>query len=411
MTKGRALKAGLALCLTAAFGAWPTTAHEPITTKILFNKEVVRVLQKNCLGCHKPGGIAPWSLATYEEARPWAKAIKEELLEKRMPPWPAVKGFGDFRNAPPLTQREIDVIVNWVEGGAPPGKPEDLPPGPIVGDDWPLGKPDMVLKPGQDQRIAADADEYRIFSLPIRKMKEEAWVTGVDLKPGNGTVVHCAEFSIVAGGAAPKLSATWVPGHEPFQLPEGFGMRIGVDASVSLRIHYRGSGEEAEDRSAVGLYLARSAPAGEVESLTLDAGDFVIPKGSDRHRVKASATIDADSRIVAVIPSMMPLTASLEVTAYRPDGTAEVLIWVRGQRFHWQPTYVFKRPVSLPPRTRLELTAYFNNSDTNRNNQSNPPEDVRWSEARKGPLCVLLLSGQPGKLPEHSSANSKGDGR
>src|SRR5712692_336417 len=88
------------------------SAHEPITTKVRFNKELVRILQRNCLSCHHPGGIA-MSLATYDEARPWAKAIKEEVLEKRMPPWRAVKGYGDFRNAPSLTQRDVDLIVNW----------------------------------------------------------------------------------------------------------------------------------------------------------------------------------------------------------------------------------------------------------------------------------------------------------
>src|SRR5712692_2867876 len=89
-------------------------AHEPITTKITFTREIVRILQPNCLGCHRPGGLA-MSLATYEEARPWAKAIKEEVLEKRMPPWHAVRGYGEFRNAPSLTQRDVDILVNWIE--------------------------------------------------------------------------------------------------------------------------------------------------------------------------------------------------------------------------------------------------------------------------------------------------------
>src|SRR5215510_5109118 len=100
--------------------ALSTAAHEPITTKVRFNKEVVRILQRSCLGCHRPGGIA-FSLATYDEARPWAKAIKEEVLEKRMPPWNSVKGYGEFRNAQPFTQRDVDLLVNWVEGGAPKG--------------------------------------------------------------------------------------------------------------------------------------------------------------------------------------------------------------------------------------------------------------------------------------------------
>src|SRR5215510_16257808 len=148
------LKAQVWLCpgviLTFAFClftfSFTSSAHEPITTKVRFNKEVIRVLQRSCLGCHHPGGIA-MSLATYEEARPWAKAIKEEVLEKRMPPWHAVKGYGEFRNAPSLAQRDIDLIVNWVEGGAPKGDDKDLPEGPLFANQWSLGQPDLLLGP------------------------------------------------------------------------------------------------------------------------------------------------------------------------------------------------------------------------------------------------------------------------
>ena len=123
---------------------------------------------RNCLGCHQAGGIA-MSLETYEEARPWAKAIKEEILEKRMPPWHAVKGYGEFLNAPSLTQHETDdIIVNWVEGGAPKGDDKDLPPGRLVKDDWTLGKPRLTLKPSGKAEVAADADEERTFVLPTK---------------------------------------------------------------------------------------------------------------------------------------------------------------------------------------------------------------------------------------------------
>ena len=102
---------GLATVFLLTIVLGPASAHEPITTRVRFNKEVIRVLQRNCLACHHPDGVA-MSLATYEEARPWAKAIKEELLEKRMPPWCVVKGYGEFSNAPSLTQRDVDMIVN-----------------------------------------------------------------------------------------------------------------------------------------------------------------------------------------------------------------------------------------------------------------------------------------------------------
>jgi len=104
--------------------------HDVITTKITWDREIVRLVNERCIGCHREGGTA-FSLATYEEARPWAKAIKEEVNERRMPPWGAVKGFGEFKDDQGLTQEQIELINDWVEGGAPEGdparRPKDVP--------------------------------------------------------------------------------------------------------------------------------------------------------------------------------------------------------------------------------------------------------------------------------------------
>jgi len=110
----------LSLIMFAASG------HDVITTKVTFDREIVRLFNTHCISCHQPGGQA-FSLATYQEARPWAKAIGEEVLRRRMPPWGAVKGFGDFRNDQGLTPEQLELIVDWEEGGAPEGEPKDIP--------------------------------------------------------------------------------------------------------------------------------------------------------------------------------------------------------------------------------------------------------------------------------------------
>jgi len=107
----------------------PALAHDTITTKLLWTQEISRIVNKHCVSCHREGGVA-MSLAAYEDARPWAKAIRDEVLARRMPPWGAVKGVGEFRGDPSLSQIEIDMIVNWVEGGAPKGDEVYLPPPP-----------------------------------------------------------------------------------------------------------------------------------------------------------------------------------------------------------------------------------------------------------------------------------------
>jgi hypothetical protein len=371
-------------------------AHEPITTRVRFNKELIRVLQHSCLGCHREGGIAPWSLVTYDEARPWAKAIKEEILEKRMPPWRAMKGYGEFRNAPQLTQREIDLIVNWVEGGAPKGDDKDLPAGPLYSTDWQLGKPDLVLKAERPLKIASDEDGRRAITLPT-DFKQDRWLTAIDLMADKGSVVHCATLYLDTG--VKKASAdsslvlgTWSPGQKSVALPDGVAQLVPAGAKLSVEIHYRGAGEEVEDRSAVGLYFAKALPSKRVQEISLSGADANVPAGAGLHKFKTSIEITSDTEAVAIRPAVNPLLVSLQATAYRPDGTQEILIWVRGYQYDWRTTYYYKQPVILSKGTRVEVVAYFDNSDANRNNPNSPPKQVRWPDLSPDPLCALVIT-------------------
>jgi hypothetical protein len=386
----------------------PASAHEPITTKVRFNKEVIRVLQRSCLGCHNPGGIV-MSLATYEEARPWAKAIKEELLEKRMPPWHAMKGFGEFRNAPSLTQREIDMIVNWVEGGAPKGDEKDLPAAPLFSNDWPLGNPDLALKPEGESRIPGDADEFRTFVLATN-LKEDRWLTAIDLHPGNGAVVHCAKLYSLNSTDVPAppmtpteesgssvdlrtaaVLATWVPGQKKIALEDGVARLLSAGSRIAVKIHYRGTGEASGDASTVGLYFAKGSNRKQLQEIAISDPDARVPVAAEPYPIKLSFTTQSDTEAIAIRPGVHPLIVSLQATAHRPDGTEEVLIWTRRYQFDWEPTYYFLRPVSLPKGTRVEVIAYFDNSEENQKNPHDPPKPVRWSEISGEPLCALLV--------------------
>jgi mono/diheme cytochrome c family protein len=391
---------GFTVLFTFAFCLLPFTfrsaaAHEPITTKVRFNKEVVRILQRSCLGCHHPGGIA-MSLATYDEARPWAKAIKEEVLNKRMPPWHAVKGFGDFRNAPPLVQREIDLLVNWVEGGAPKGEDADLPTPPLYSDDWRLGKPDMILKPHTATSIAADADETRTITLATN-ITEARWLTAIDLRPGDQRVAHCARFYL-AGGQGPGAGGraicvgTWMPGQKTVAWPDGAAQLLPAGARIAVRIHYRGTTEVAHDQSEVALYFAKTPPRRQVQEVAVTDADTLIPAGAAMHTVKVSFTTEEDVEAVALRPAVNPLMTSLQATVYRPDGSEEILLWTRGYQFDWQPTYYLKRAALLPKGTRIEVIAYFDNSDDNRNNPNDPPKPLRWRDLTDEPLCAVAVA-------------------
>lgn len=395
-------------CLAALLLAPPRgSSHEPITTKVMFNKEVVRIFQRSCLACHSAGTITQVQLATYDQARPWAKAIKEEVLEKRMPPYQAVKGYGRFAHDYLLPQREIDLIVSWVEGGAPKGEDKDLPRELKAGSGWALGPPDLILQPKPEVKISAEGeDEYRCFVLPTG-LNEDRLVEAVDFRPGNGAVVHCASFFIdhtapsrmldaadrqagdcqANGGGAADSFGEWVPGQAALRLPAGVARLLPAGSRIVVRVHYHKSGEAASDRSALGLYFAKARSARLLRTVAVTPPETIVPPGAESHRLKAAYMVPEDTEALAVRPLLYPFGRSVEATAYRPDGRAEVLIWARNYRYDWQPAYYFKKPVALPRGTRVEVTAYLDNSDNNPNNPGSPPRPVRFAEA----LCELLF--------------------
>ena len=380
----------------------PTSAHIPITTKIMFDKEVIRILQRNCIACHRPDGIA-FSLASYKDARPWAKAIEVELLEGRMPPWRPVNGFGDFVNSPQLTQQDLDLVVNWVENGVPEGDPKELPAAPLYSDDWKLGKPDLTLQTGPSPKVKPGADADATYTLSTG-FSEDRWVRGLDLRPGNSAIVHSAAFYLNRPGrvstdenhrTALEELGVWVPGQLPYA-PENAGWLLPAGSQIIVKIHYHNSGDQsdpaASDSSQVGLYLTRKAPAKEFVEAAVNCPDEPIPVDPAPHKVLAAYTLDAPSDVVAVRPAASPLMASLQVTACKPDGGDDVMLWTTGYKYDWAPDYYLRRPEKLPKGTRIEVVAYFDNSDNNRNNPYSPARRLRWADVSSGPLCSLLLA-------------------
>ncbi len=385
----------LCSCVTILIAPRTGDSHDPITTKVMFNKEIVRIFQRHCLACHDSGTISNISLATYAQARPWAKAFKEEVLEQRMPPYQAVKGFGRFHDDYALTQREIDQIVSWVEGGAPKGDDKDLPPSMAKGG-WLLGQPDLILAPQREVNISAGTvDEYRCLTLPTN-LKEDRWVTAVDFHPGNGAAVHCASFGIerskaretsgdsVNCAAADSLG-TWIPGQTASRLPKNVARLLPAGARIVMQIHYHKTSEAVTDQSSLGLYFAKGQATKPLRTIKLSPPPTDIPAGADRYRVKVSYTMPEAADAIAIRPLLFAFAKSVEAITYRPEGTNEVLIWARDYSHDWQPDYTFRQPVRLPKGTRVEVIAYLDNSDNNQNNPNHPARAVRFASA----LCEL----------------------
>ena len=183
-----------AILMTTAGVAARSSSHDaPPATKAAaptFSKDVAPVLFKRCAECHRPGAMAPMSLLTFEDARPWAKAIKHKVAKREMPPWGADPSIGAFANDPSLKQSEIDMIVAWADAGAPEGDRNDLPPAPTFTEGWSIGKPDHIFTMLQPFQVPADGTvPYMYVTIPTN-LKEDIWIRGVELKPSDRRVVH-----------------------------------------------------------------------------------------------------------------------------------------------------------------------------------------------------------------------------
>ena len=204
----RIVAAGALIAAGVALDVQRGEAHKAITSKYTYNDDVFPILRERCSRCHVPGGVAPMSLMTYDEAFPWAESIRAELVAEHMPPWNAEAGFGELKRAHTLTSKELDVLMTWASGGNPRGALDQKLPEVTLKNEWTIGAPDLALKLPSEGTVAADKmEDTQEFTLPTG-LTEARWVRAVDLLPGTPSIVRSAVVSLkgtsAAGGAAPS---------------------------------------------------------------------------------------------------------------------------------------------------------------------------------------------------------------
>src|ERR1051325_485015 len=166
-----------AACLFVLTSVNASDSKKAPAAKVTFSKDVAPIFNSKCVECHREGEIAPMSLMGYKESRPWARSIKEKVVTKAMPPWHADPNHGAFANDRRLSQKELDTIVAWVDGGAVEGNPKDLPPAPKFIDGWNIGKPDIIFQLPQPYTVpATGVVEYKYFTVPTN-FTEDKWIT------------------------------------------------------------------------------------------------------------------------------------------------------------------------------------------------------------------------------------------
>jgi hypothetical protein len=352
-----------------------------------FHKDVLPLLQRRCHTCHRPGQIAPMSLLTYKDARPWAKAIHEAVLLKRMPPWFVESASLHFSNDPTLTPAEIAAIDQWVREGAPEGDPLEAPAAKQWTSNWNIPNPDLVLKTPEPVRVPASGQiDYQFVILPLN-FSEDRWVSAVEIRPDHRPVVHHIVAYVRESSSdwlrnAPRgkpfahsgvttcdILAIYAPGQPAMICPSGMAKKIPAGADLVLQIHYTPNGRAVEDRTAIGIKWASAAPERRVLTLQIATADFRIPAGDPNHRVTASGTLPNDALLLSLFPHMHLRGKAFEYAITEPGGRWETLVRVAPYRFEWQLDYRLAEPRRLPKGTRLRATAWYDNS---RNNPRNP---------------------------------------
>lgn len=377
---------------------------------ITFNKDVFPILQNNCQTCHRPGGIAPMSLLTYADARPWAKAIKTQVLNKQMPPWFADPGSAPFRNAPRLTNNDIKTLVAWADSGAREGDAADKPAQTRQWSDGWTTPPDAIVSMKASHLVQAKGPgEIKTFVIP-NPFSEDTWVTSIEIRPGNPSVVHHvilrtadSKSNIVqvpAGGYGGSfrsgpgtfttMDAVFAPGTQPLN----FGYRssaklIPGGKPLHLEVHYTPNGKLTEDRTSVGFTVARTPAHRRFVIMAPEhLGDTrkPIPAGHANWETHGELKFKQDVDLVWFMPHMHLRGKDMTYQLVYPNGRKETVLNARFS-FHWQLGYELEEPIHVPKGTRLIVTAHHDNSP---NNPDNPDasQPVPWGEMTSQEMMV-----------------------
>ena len=347
-------------------------AHKAITSKYTYNDDVFPIFRDRCSRCHLPGGVAPMSLMTYDEAFPWAESIRSELVASHMPPWNAEEGFGELKRAHTLSSKELDIIMTWASGGNPRGSLDQKLPEVTLRNEWTMGAPDLALRLPSEFTVAADAMEATQEFTLATGLTEPRWVRAVDLLPGTPSIVRSAVVYVkgtgaaASGAAAPDpVLARWVPGQDAEPIDQGAAFRLPAGAELVARIHYKKTwqfeGKPLTDRSTLGVYFAQGKDAHELLTVPITSPTLPAADGTNR-TVTFSHTIDQDVQALALSPDQVPPNITLEVAAVRPDGTRSPMIRLN-TRPDWERRYWFERPLTLPRGTKVEVIAHLEDPD------------------------------------------------
>jgi peroxiredoxin len=412
----------------------PSADAVKATGAVTFHRDVEPILQNNCQQCHRPGEVGPFPLMTYRQAAGWAADIKEYTQGRKMPPWKPVENV-PFHNERKLSDKEIETLAAWADGGATEGDPKDAPKPREFADGWQLGQPDLVLTVPEEMTVGAGGrDLFRCFVLPT-DLDEDKYVVAFEVKPGNNAVVHHALNFVDRTGKGRKLEQAerdrakaddepdrgpgynstmgvgflpqgvlggWAPGQMAHPLPDGHGWLLPKGSDVVVQVHYHRTGRVEKDHLSLGLYFAKKPGTKPFKGLILPGLFLAIPADNDQFKVHGDIEVYQDCVLHDVMPHMHKLGKEIKVTITPPDCPPTTLIAIQDWDYNWQETYFLKEPMALKKGTRLSVDAVYDNSAKNPMNPFDPPRWVLPGEQTTNEMCFVFMgatSDAPGRIP------------
>lgn len=400
-----------------------------------YARDVAPILYKNCTSCHRPGEIAPFSLMSFKDARPWIKAIGTQVSKGAMPPWFADPAHGEFLNDRRLSAAEKDTILRWVNAGGPEGNPADLPAAPRYAAGWSIGAPDAVVSMQEDYPLpASGVIPYEYFEVPTN-FAEDRWIQAYEVRPGSTANVHhvivyarppaaprpavpaaangqparrpepaitmAAGMEIPAGQTggpalpadqkkplgpndrpAPALGPSvggYVPGNGTRVYRPGTAIKLAAGSTIVFQMHYTTTGKPVTDRTTIGFVFAKTPPTTPLFGTVLANGGLHIAANDPNARVDAEMTINRDMYLWSLLPHTHVRGKRWIYEATFPDGRKQTLLSVPNYNFDWQLEYSYKEPLKLPKGTVVHATAWYDNSSANKSNPD-PTTDVWWGD-------------------------------